>query len=111
MNNEDSNLNENIQKETNEKSMDRQTSLNNVENNVGSVDGDAMLDQELEADDHRDGDYYYDEQIDGEEYNLEEGEEYMYEEEGDETGNRENEVYMVCVTRARNLFCNYMSRK
>ncbi|KAI3817061.1 hypothetical protein L1987_10848 [Smallanthus sonchifolius] len=109
VNNEDNNSNKNNEinqkeiKETpsgytvnadHEKSTDGQTSLNheasNVENKVGSIDEDAMLDQELEAYDHRDGDYDY-EQIDGEDYNLEEGEEYM--EEGDETGKKESEVY------------------
>ncbi|KAJ0954495.1 hypothetical protein HanRHA438_Chr00c16g0850741 [Helianthus annuus] len=53
-----------------------------------------MLDQELEAYDHRDGDYDY-EQIDGEDYNLEEGEEYT--EEGDETGKKESEQNILIV--------------
>ncbi|XP_076952663.1 zinc finger CCCH domain-containing protein 17-like [Bidens hawaiensis] len=64
------------------KSTDGQASLNDK---VGSVDEDALLDQELEAYDQRDGDYDY-----GDDYNLE-GEEYMEEE--DENGTKESEVY------------------
>ncbi|KAK9059955.1 hypothetical protein SSX86_020659 [Deinandra increscens subsp. villosa] len=80
----------------NEKSTNGQSSLDHepnddVQNKAGSIDEDAMLDQELEAYDHRDGDYEY-EQIDGEDYNLEEGEEYIEEEE-DETGKKESEVF------------------
>ncbi|KAK9059959.1 hypothetical protein SSX86_020663 [Deinandra increscens subsp. villosa] len=80
----------------NEKSTHGQSSLDHepnddVQNKAGSIDEDAMLDQELEAYDHRDGDYEY-EQIDGEDYNLEEGEEYIEEEE-DETGKKESEVF------------------
>ncbi|KAI7748578.1 hypothetical protein M8C21_000117, partial [Ambrosia artemisiifolia] len=65
---------------------------NDVANKVGSIDEDAMLDQELEAYDHRDGDYDY-EQIDGEDFNLEEGEEYM--EEGYETGKKQSESELI----------------
>ncbi|MFS7961746.1 putative transcription factor C3H family [Helianthus anomalus] len=99
VNNEVNNSNEydeknNQKKKDNPKSTDGQASSNievsDVAIKVGSIDEDAMLDQELEAYDHRDGDYDY-EQIDGEDYNLEEGEEYM--EEGDETGKKESEVY------------------
>ncbi|KAI7746945.1 hypothetical protein M8C21_005918 [Ambrosia artemisiifolia] len=74
----------------NEKSTNGQSSFDHkpsaAENKVGSVDEDALLDQELEAYDQRDGEYEY-EQIDGEDYNLEEGEEYMEEE--DETATKE----------------------
>ncbi|KAK1416342.1 hypothetical protein QVD17_32131 [Tagetes erecta] len=110
VNNEDDNFKENDEnnqkeiKETpfgkmvnadNKKSTDGQASLNHevsdvVNKTVGSIDEDAMLDQELESYDHKDGDYDY-EQIDGEEYNLEEGDEYLEEE--DETGKKESEVY------------------
>ncbi|KAL8218514.1 hypothetical protein R6Q57_021887 [Mikania cordata] len=74
----------------NEKSTDGQASLNDEAYKAGSVDEDSILDQELEAYDQRDGEYDY-EHIDGEDYNLEEGEEYM--EEGDEAGKKESEVY------------------
>ncbi|KAI7758197.1 hypothetical protein M8C21_027662 [Ambrosia artemisiifolia] len=66
-----------------EKSTNDQALLNlevsDVANKVGSIDEDAMLDQELEAYDHR------------EDFNLEEGEEYM--EEGYETGKKQSEMY------------------
>ncbi|KAJ0489046.1 putative transcription factor C3H family [Helianthus annuus] len=54
-----------------------------AENKVGSVDEDTLLDEELEAYDDKDtADYEY-EQIDGEDYNMEE----------DESGKKESEVY------------------
>ncbi|KAJ9554218.1 hypothetical protein OSB04_018263 [Centaurea solstitialis] len=76
--------------------MDGQDSLNELEKKAGSVDEEALLDQELEAYDGRDGDYDYEQmEGDGEEYNLEEGEEeYLEEYDGDDDGGKkEKEVY------------------
>lgn len=65
--------------EAEKQTEDVKTSVNDE---VGMVDEDALLDEELEAYDHKDGDYEYD-QIDGEEdYNLDEGE-YVDEEDGE----------------------------
>ncbi|GKB46843.1 zinc finger CCCH domain-containing protein 17 [Tanacetum coccineum] len=66
---------ENMVNAENGKSTNGQSSLNNK---VGSVDEDAMVDQELEAYDSKEGDYDY-EQIDGEEYYEEGDEEYIEE--------------------------------
>ncbi|XP_024963204.1 zinc finger CCCH domain-containing protein 17-like isoform X1 [Cynara cardunculus var. scolymus] len=67
--------------------------VNELEKKAGSADEDAMLDQELEAYDGRDGDYDYEQMDgDGEEYNLEEGEEYL-EEDDDDGGKKEKEAY------------------
>lgn len=61
--------------EAEKQTEDVKSSGNDDVNEGGMVDEDALLDEELEAyDDHRDGDYDYD-QIEGEEdYNLDEGE-------------------------------------
>ncbi|KAI3734206.1 hypothetical protein L6452_13670 [Arctium lappa] len=73
-------------------SMDGQDSLKKA---AGSADEDAMLDQELEAYDGRDGDYDYEQMDgDGEEYNMEEEEEeYLEEDDDNGGGKKEKEVY------------------
>ncbi|KAL4575596.1 hypothetical protein LXL04_022444 [Taraxacum kok-saghyz] len=90
VNNDESNNNNNKKENNGNEGKDVVNAGNEVEKEVGLIDEDALLDEELEAYDHKDGDYDY-EQIDGEEYNLEEGEEYNMEEE--DGGKKENEVY------------------
>ncbi|KAI3516873.1 hypothetical protein L1887_15987 [Cichorium endivia] len=88
--NEDNNNNGNNENEKKEV-IEARSVVDDVKNEESGLnDEDALLDEELEGYDHKDGDYDY-EAIDGEEYNLEEGEEYMEEEE--EGGKKESEVY------------------
>nr|XP_043619824.1 acidic leucine-rich nuclear phosphoprotein 32 family member A-like [Erigeron canadensis] len=90
VNNEDNISQQNIDNNVNEVNNE----VSEVEKKVEAIDADAIPDQELEGYGHHEDEDYDHEQIDGEYCNLEEGEEYFEEdEEGYETGKKENEVY------------------